>query len=167
VASDGQTLACCNPRDGARHTERSDAAGRRQLEKFLPAGCTYTPSDLIDRGPGTIVCDLNHRPLPDLSVAAPKIAVFGGVLEYIRDVPAVVHWLADEGVKVCVTSFDPVPAGLGIAGRYREAIRRTYYGYMNSLTEEELLHGFEAAGFVCTQRQTWTTQVILQFRKDS
>ncbi len=26
-------------------------AGRRQLEKFLPASCRYTPSDLVDRGP--------------------------------------------------------------------------------------------------------------------
>src|SRR5690348_9570014 len=31
-------------------------AGRRQLEKLLPNGCTYIPSDLVDRGPGTIVC---------------------------------------------------------------------------------------------------------------
>ena len=141
-------------------------AGRRQLERFLPAGCTYTPSDLVDRGPGTIVCDLNLRPLPNLLVAAPKVAVFGGVLEYIRDVPALAHWLADGGVKTCVASFDPVPAGLGIIGRCRESIRRTYYGYMNSLTEEEFLRSFAAAGFACAQRQTWTTQVIVRLVKE-
>ena len=138
-------------------------AGRRQLEKYLPASCAYTPSDLVGRGPGTIVCDLNERPLPDLSPLAPEVAIFGGVLEYIREIPALVQWLADSGVKTCVASFDPVPPGLGIIGRYRESIRRIYYGYMNGLMEEELVHSFEAAGFACSQRATWTTQVIFQF----
>src|ERR1700752_3654962 len=41
-------------------------AGRRQLQRFLSPSCVYVPSDLIDRGSGTFVCDLNRRPLPDL-----------------------------------------------------------------------------------------------------
>src|SRR5438105_15076772 len=41
-------------------------AGRRQLELYLDPSCAYVPSDLTDRGPGTIVCDLNRRPLPAL-----------------------------------------------------------------------------------------------------
>jgi len=147
-------------------------AGRRQLEKLLPEGCTYTPSDLVDRGPDTIVCDLNHRPLPDLSHVTPEVSVFGGVLEYIRDVPSLVRWLADAGVTTCVVSFDPVPSGLGIIERCRESLRRVSNGYMNTLTEDELQRIFEAAGFACTQRQTWTMprqtwkiQVILRFLK--
>jgi hypothetical protein len=140
-------------------------AARRQLEKYLPSGCTYAPSDLVDRGAGTIVCDLNHRPLPNLSHVAPEVAVFGGVLEYIRDVPALVQWLADAGVKTCVASFDSARAGDGVVGRYLEWTRRTYYGYMNSLTEDELVRSFEAAGFACIQRQRWTRQVIFQFLK--
>ena len=138
-------------------------AGRRQLEKFLPAGCTYTPSDLVDRGGGTIVCDLNERPLPDLSQVAPEVGVFGGVLEYLTDVPALAQWLATEGVKTCVASFDPVPPELGTVGRHRELGRRRYWGYMNNLTEEDLLRSFGSAGFACTHRQTWTSQVILVF----
>jgi hypothetical protein len=147
-------------------------AGRRQLETFLPAACTYTPSDLVDRGAGTIVCDLNRRPLPDLSPVAPDVAVFGGVLEYVRDVPSLVGWLADAGVSICVTSFDPVPAGLGVRGRWRESARRSYNGYMNNLTEDRLLRLFQAGGFVCIDRQLWTmprasweSQIILQLRK--
>ena len=140
-------------------------AGRRQLETLLPVGCTYTASDLVDRGAGTLVCDLNRRPLPDLSHVTPDVSVFGGVLEYIRDVPALIRWLADAGVKTCVVSFDPLPIGLGILGRYRKSVQRFYYGYMNSLTEKELLRSFEAAGFISIQRQTWTTQVIFQFRR--
>jgi len=137
-------------------------AGRRQLERFLPLGCTYTPSDLVDRGPGTIVCDLNHRPLPVLSHLAPEVGVFGGVLEYLRDVPGLAQWLADTGVRTCVASFDPVPSGLGIVDRYRESIRRANNGYMNALTEDQLLRAFEAAGFVCVERRTWTRQIILR-----
>src|SRR6201993_4161076 len=69
-------------------------AGKRILERYLDPSCTYTPSDMIDRGPGTIVCDLNERPLPDLGADTYDIAVFIGVLEYLRDVPAVLDWLA-------------------------------------------------------------------------
>lgn len=140
-------------------------AGRRQLEKLLPTGCTYTPSDLVDRGPGTLVCDLNQRPLPDLSEIAPEVSVFAGVLEYIRDISGLVQWLARSGVSICVVSFDPVPAGIGLVARYREASRRSYYGYMNRLTEAELAGIFTSAGFQCSDRKRWTTQVILQFRK--
>ena len=61
-------------------------AGRRQLERFLPPGCKYVPSNLVDRGPGTIVCDLNRLPLPDLRHLCLNVAVFGGVLEYVADV---------------------------------------------------------------------------------
>ena len=55
-------------------------AGRRRLEAFLDPSCTYTASDLVERGPGTFVCDLNRRPLPDLCPLAPQVAVFAGVL---------------------------------------------------------------------------------------
>lgn len=140
-------------------------AGRQQLKRFLPPGSSYTPSDLVDRGPGTIVCDLNQRPLPALSHLAPQVAVFGGVLEYIRDVPSLLQWIAGEGIETCIASFDPLPQKLGPIRRYREVARRTYFGYMNLLTEPELLHSFEAAGFRCTLRQSWTSQVLFRFQK--
>lgn len=159
-----KTIAKLVP-EGARVIEFG--AGRRQLERFLPAGCTYTPSDLVDRGAGTIVCDLNHRPLPDLSGPKPGVAVFGGVLEYIKDVPALAQWLEGAGVKTCILSFDPVPTALGLIGRYRESARRRYYGYMNNLTEQEILRGFDAAGFACIHRQIWTTQLIFRLEKKS
>ena len=140
-------------------------AGRRQLETFLPPDCSYIPSDLVDRGPGTLVCDLNHRPLPSLSTLAPEVAVFGGVLEYIRDVPALATWLGETGVRTCVVSFDPVPARLGRIARYRELTRRTYFGYMNALTEEELIQSFVTAGYGLAEKTSWTTQVLIRFEK--
>jgi hypothetical protein len=70
-------------------------------------------------------------------------------------------------VTTCVASFDPVPTPLGIVGRLKEWNRRTYWGYMNNLTEERLRREFESAGFVCREKQTWTTQVILRFSRQT
>ena len=69
-------------------------AGKRQLEKHLDSTCTYVPSDLVSRGPDTIVLDLNKRPLPDLSTQSFDVAVLAGVLEYVADLPSFVRWLA-------------------------------------------------------------------------
>jgi len=141
-------------------------AGRRQLEKFLPANCAYVPSDIVDRGPGTVICDLNSPLLPRIGHLGCDTAVFSGVLEYVRDVRAVAGWLGNSGIQTCLASFDPVPAGLGPIGLWRETGRRAYFGYMNRLTEEKVLRAFEAAGFVCYTRETWTNQIILCFHRN-
>ena len=139
-------------------------AGRRQLEKFLLASCRYTPSDLVDRGPGTIVCDLNRRPLPDLRHLCLNVAVFGGVLEYIADVPSLVLWIASIGIQTSgIASFDAIPDGLGFIGKLKERIRRYQYGYQNNLTEEQFLRCFEAANMKCKEKRVWTTQKIYRF----
>lgn len=140
-------------------------AGRRYLEQHLPLGCTYTPLDLVDRGPGTIVCDLNRRPLPDLRDRAFDVAVFAGVLEYLRDVPSLIAWLGSIGVATAIVSFDPVPVGLSLTGRVREQLRRLYFGYMCNLTEAELVRCFEAAQMRCIEKRPWTHQVIIRFEK--
>jgi len=137
-------------------------AGRRQLEKLLDPSCTYVPSDLTDRGPGTIVCDLNQLPLPDLSYVKAEVAVFSGVLEYIRDLGALIAWLSDQ-VPLCIASYAYVPTSQNAFRRIRERWDRLYYGYMNSYTEEELVDLFTRYGFVCTTRDTWTSQRIFLF----
>jgi hypothetical protein len=140
-------------------------AGRRQLEKYLAPTSTYIPSDLVDRGPGTLICDLNDRPLPDLSRLKPSVAVFGGVLEYVKDVESLVSWLRTQGIQTCIASFEPVPAATGAYSRGRHRVRRRYFGYMNDLTDSSLVQAFAAAGMVCVDRRTWTTQVIYRFEK--
>jgi hypothetical protein len=142
-------------------------AGRRQLEKYLPPDCDYVPSDLTDRGSGTIVCDLNKRPLPDLQRFAPTVAVFSGVLEYIKDVDHLVSWLVDNGVETFVVSFDAMPASGGLRHRWSELCRRTSNGYMNNLTEQGLKAIFAHAGLRCAERRQWTTQGIYRFIKDA
>jgi hypothetical protein len=142
-------------------------AGRRSLEKMLPPDCSYIPSDLTDRGPGTLVCDLNKRPFPNLGNDAPSVAIFSGVLEYVQDVPSLIDWLIASGVDVFVLSFDPFPTGLGRIGGLRERRRRLYFGYMNNLTVADLKSIFDANGVRCIDELTWTTQQLFRFaRKD-
>jgi hypothetical protein len=137
-------------------------AGRRQLEKFLDVSCTYVPSDLVDRGSGTVICDLNQRPLPDLSYVGADVAFFAGVLEYILDVGAVVEWLSKQ-VSYCIVSYTHVSPTMGIAQKYRNRLSRLYFGYMNDYTEEELVKLFGKYGFVCTAEDTWSSQGIYLF----
>jgi hypothetical protein len=137
-------------------------AGRRQLEKLLDPTCTYVPSDLEDRGPGTFVCDLNRRPLPDISHLNVDTAVLGGVLEYIHDLESLVEWLAQH-VSLCVASYACAPPKKGLFRRLRDRLDRFYFGYMNSYEEEELVDLFQRVGFRCIARDPWTSQRVFLF----
>lgn len=130
-------------------------AGRRILEGALPPGCRYTPSDLVDRGGGTIVCDLNAARLPDFDHH--DVAVFSGVLEYVFDVSRLVSHLATR-VNIVVASYATLDRNR--AGRRR-------HGWVNDFTEAEFMSVFESAGFVCDLREAWKTQTIFYFRRSS
>lgn len=141
-------------------------AGRRQLEKLLDSGCTYFPSDLVDRGPGTIICDLNKRPLPDLRKLEPRVAVFSGVLEYVRDLDSVIAWLSHL-VPQCVASYHYVPRDGSVLQTSKDRLGRLHNGYMNHHTEESLVALFKKYGFVCTTKDTWTCQRIFLFTQST
>lgn len=132
-------------------------AGRRVLERILPVGCAYTPSDLVDRGPGTIVCDLNDSELRDFPHY--DVAVFGGVLEYLHDVRRVVAHVGRR-VERIVVSYAVAQGGL-----FRRFSRRAS-GWVNDFTSDELVRLFESEGFRCAQRETWQSQEIFCFVKD-
>lgn len=137
-------------------------AGRRSLESFLDKSCTYVPSDLIDRGPGTIICDLNKRPLPDVEYLRGDVAFFAGVLEYVRDLESVIEWLSAQ-VSICIASYVCASPSGGPLQKIQVRLSRAYFGYMNSYTEGNLLGLFSRYGFVCTARETWTSQRIFVF----
>jgi len=139
-------------------------AGRRRLEAFLDPSCTYPASDLVERGPSTFVCDLNRRPLPDLCPLAPQVAVFAGVLEYLRDVPAVIAWLAAH-VTHCAASYSVAHPSRLV--RLAGSVRRTYYGYMNAYREADLLAIFARAGFACRRTDSWKDQRLFLFTRSS
>ena len=129
-------------------------AGKRQLESYLDPTCTYFPSDLVARGGNTIVLDLNSRPLPDLSHLKLDVAVFAGVLEYISDLDSVVPWLSHQ-VAMCVASYGCAHTRPRTIGRFKETIRRTGAGWINTFTEDALVQTFGAGGFILTETHDW------------
>jgi hypothetical protein len=139
-------------------------AGKRILERYLDPSCIYVPSDIIDRGPGTIVCDLNQRPLPDLGPDVYDVAVFSGVLEYVREVPSVLDWLT-KYVAVCVLTYAPAKAKGNSLRRLLEAIARRRHGWMNNYREVELRSLFTERGFELVQEKDWEDQRLFVFSR--
>jgi hypothetical protein len=137
-------------------------AGRCRLPRYLDAASTYFASDLVTRIPGTIVCDLNHRPLPDLRHLKPDVAFFAGVLEYIADLHAVAAWLSTQ-VGACAASYDAVDSPRWTTTRLAELGRRKYFGYMNDYEPAEFVRVFERAGFRCARTDRWESQELYLF----
>jgi hypothetical protein len=139
-------------------------AGTRVLERHLDPSCTYVPSDLVDRGPGTIVCNLNDRPLPDLGVDNFDVAVFIGVLEYVQDVPAVLDWMS-EYVSVFVLACAPAKNN-GFSPRATiETLSRLRAGWINSYSEDELTGLFNERGYDLVQDEDWKGQRLYVFSR--
>ena len=132
-------------------------AGRRKLEPHLPAGCTYIASDLVDRGQGTLVCDLNVEPRPDLSRLGVDTAVFGGVLEYIQNLESLVRWVARD-VDRCVVSYECAQTKRSDRGRLYESFARAKAGWVNTFHEDEFVLLFEREGFLLAHRDLWRTK---------
>jgi Methyltransferase domain len=137
-------------------------AGKRVLERHLDPSCTYVPSDVVDRGPGTIVCDLNERPLPDLGSDLYDIAVLSGVLEYVRDVPSMLDWLT-KYVAGCVLTYAPARANGFSPRALIEKVSRLRHGWMNSYREDQLRSLFRERGFELIQEDTWEGQRLFVF----
>ena len=125
-------------------------AGKLLLKDLLPQGCSYTPSDLFDRGYGTIVCDLNGKSLP--SFPSYDVAVFSGVLEYIYDVPRLILHLSNY--------VDTIIASYAILERNEN---RRVYGWVNDFSAAEFIEIFENSGFSCDFSEPWNAQMIYQF----
>ena len=147
-------LENCN--DSAPHRARCVRHGIRQgrmaLKNMLPASCTFTPSDLVDRGNGTFVLDLNRPNLPEFPPH--HVTVFGGVLEYVYDVPRLISHLA-QSTNVIVASYAVTELNR----------RRRSHGWVNDFTSTQFISVFQRAGFSCDQMEKWRSQIICRFTK--
>ena len=131
-------------------------AGKMTLKGLLPEGSSYTPTDLVDRGEGTIVCDLNGAQLP--SFPRHDAAVLGGVLEYVVDVPRLAETLAACCTTIiltyCIAEDDSAS----------EILRRRKKGWSNDYLEGDILEIFQGLGLICDHQQRWRDLVIFSFR---
>lgn len=128
-------------------------AGRLVLKAELHESCAYTPSDLVDRGVGTIICDLNSETLPQFQ--SYDIAVFSGVLEYVNDVPRLISHLANY-VNVILASY-------AITEKNRN--NRRSGGWVNDYSLKQFVDVFAESGFDCVHTEEWHSQVIFKFVK--
>lgn len=126
-------------------------AGRLVLKAALHESCSYTPSDIVDRGEGTIICDLNGEMLPLFQ--AYDVAVFSGVLEYINDVPRLILHLSNY-VNVILASY---------AVMEKNKSNRLSGGWVNDYSLNQFINVFENSGFHCVHSEEWQSQVIFKF----
>ena len=130
-------------------------AGNPLLERHLPQGSTYVPSDIVDRGAGTVVVDLNRRPLPELGREF-DVAVLAGVLEYVQSVPCLLSWLS-QWVPTVIASYSCPTSRTHGPRRLLERFRRAGAGWVNSYSEVELVEIAARARFHLEQAITWHT----------
>ena len=128
-------------------------AGRMVLKDHLPENCSYTPSDMVDRGDGTIVCDLNGSSLPELPEC--DYAVFSGVLEYVNDLSRLVGHL-EKSFRGVIASYAILETNGG---------NRRKHGWVSDYTSEEFVALFANVRFEAVHREDWDSQRIFVFKK--
>jgi hypothetical protein len=128
-------------------------AGAQAIRTSLPQGCTYVPSDLVERTPDTLVCDLNSG-YPDLAQLSspPDVAVFSGVLEYIHNLPALFDWLH--------SNFERVIFSYATLEHTPSLIARRENGWVNDLIQDQVDAIIAQAGFQGGAVTRWRGHVI-------
>ena len=107
--------------------------GAMALQNYLPDGCSYTPCDLLDRGNGCIVADLNKGEFPTGSY---DYIIFQGVLEYVYDVPAILKKTRQVAANLLL-DYTSVHVD--------EVIKRRNCGWVSDLSPGDLVRELIAA----------------------
>ncbi len=128
-------------------------SGPGRFAAHLPSGCRYIPVDLVPRGPGSVVRDLNREPMPDLRG---DFVVMSGVLEYIHDLPG---FLAGT-----VRLAPRAAASYACAETFLNLRARRANGWVNQCTEPELRSMFATAGWEVLEDVEWSDQHLFHLR---
>lgn len=129
-------------------------AAKLALKQFLPEGVIYTPSDIVDRGEGTLVCDLNTN-IPEFKHQ--DVIFFSGVLEYIYDVPKLIANLSHKTNRFIIS--------YGTFDMFISLKHRKINGWVNAYTNDEILDIFKNNNFKLIKTDTWRKQNIYVFDK--
>ncbi|GAB3773392.1 hypothetical protein FB382_000123 [Nocardioides ginsengisegetis] len=126
-------------------------SGPRAFERQLPKDCMYTPVDVVERGPGSKVCDFNREPMPGVRG---DFVLMSGVLEYIHDPAAFLASARKLGGRGAL-SYGTLEESPRLAERRRK-------GWLNDLRESDLIELLQSAGWSIVSRDTWNYQVLLK-----
>ena len=142
----------------------SSSAPAPALKRYLDPSCTYVASDLVQRGPDTFVCDLNRRPLPDPSALCTRTSPCS---PGCWSTSATCRWSSRGCRATSGTAWlsYAVAAPGGLVRAARAGARRTYYGYMNSYSEADLVALFHQGGFACLRTDSWNDQRLFLFAR--
>lgn len=130
-------------------------AGDCHLRGVLPKHIRYTPSDLVSRGPDTIVQDLNETPYSFLDRHYDAV-VLSGVFEYIIPIGEFIAYLYE------VT--DTVACSYAGTASHTPSPDSTE-GWVNRLIQQEFCDMFTDVGFVIQERSDWKGQKLYKFGK--
>ena len=128
--------------------------GAMALARYLKPDCRYFPADLIDRGSGCRIVDLNKREFPDGTYD--WVALLG-VLEYIHDVAWPLGRARRAAPNLVVTYCTHIGA--------RPELRRGM-GWVNDLTQAEFETALAHAGWEirsCQEIKRSATNVQMMF----
>jgi hypothetical protein len=109
--------------------------GAMVLGALLKPGCSYFPADVVERGPGCRVVDLNGKDFP---AGEYDWVSFLGVLEYVHDLPWPLKRAAGAAPNLLVTYCTHLGGDV--------AVRRGL-GWVNDLTRTEFESALAAAGW--------------------
>jgi hypothetical protein len=111
--------------------------GAMTIERHLPFGCYYRPVDIVARDERTIVCDFNRGQFPAEALRDADFVVALGLLEYVYDLPALLHRLTLHRLPALVT-YCPADKSPGLD--------RRALGWVNDFTIAQFLALLEACG---------------------
>lgn len=114
--------------------------GTMALRELLPADVLYIPSDIVSRGPGTIVCDYNVQGVPQVDTEA--VACLG-LLEYLYDPATLLGALRQPRAVVSYCARD-VPEPFA---------NRRSHAWVNDYATDEVEALFAASGWTVVSRQ--------------
>jgi hypothetical protein len=132
--------------------------GAMALRDSLAEGVGYVPVDIVSRGEGTIVIDLNAPVLPPLPKA--DAAFFSGTLEYVIDLPRLLE-AACATYPYVVCSYVTAPMAL------TDSARRRSFGWVTDFRLSDIIALFEAHHFIVLKLQRWRRQSLLLLQHEA
>jgi hypothetical protein len=112
--------------------------GNQVIRRLLAPGTKYLPADLIQRTEDTALCDLNKKELPEDYLRQADTTTLLGVIEYVYDVPWVLHALK-AFLGTLVVSYNPSDM---------IDLNRREKGWVNDYRLDELSQMIVEAGYI-------------------